>query len=129
MRQGSCFGPLLSTIYATKLFSIIKSHLPSAHLYTDDTQLYLSFRSLEGTCEAEALDAMENCIADVRSWIINDKLMLNDDKTEFLVIGTSKQLSKLSVSSIRIGDADVIPGTLGKKSGFLVRLAHGYGNT
>ena len=33
------------------------------------------------------------CIADIRSWMISDKLMLNDDKTEFLVIGMSKQLS------------------------------------
>ena len=107
--QGSCLGPLLFTIYASKLFSIIKSHLPSAHSYADDTQLYLSFRPLESACEAEALDAMERCIADVRSWMINDKLMLNDDKTEFLVIGTSKQLSKVSVSSIRVGDVDVIP--------------------
>ena len=38
-----------------------------------------------------------------------DKLMLNDDKTEFLAIGTSKQLSKVFVSSIRTGDVDVIP--------------------
>ena len=35
--------------------------------------------------------------------------MLNDDKTQFLVIGTSKKLSKVSVSSIRVGDVDVIP--------------------
>ena len=97
--QGSCLGPLLFTIYASKLFSIVKSHLPSVHSYADDTQLYLSFRPSESTCEAEALDAMEKCIADVRSWMINDKLMLNDDKTEFLV----------SVSSIRVGDVDVIP--------------------
>ena len=88
------------TIYASKLFSIIKSHLLSAHSYADDTQLYLSFRPLESMCEAEALDAMEKCIADVCSWMINDKLMLDNDKTEFLVISTSKQLSKVSVSSI-----------------------------
>ena len=108
MPQGSCLGPLFFTIYSSNLFSIIKSHLPSAHSYVDDTQLYLSFRPLESTCEAEALDAIEKCIADVRSWMINDKFMLNDDKTEFLVIGTSKQLSKVSVSSIRVGDVDVI---------------------
>ena len=29
--QGSCLGPLIFTIYGSKLFSIIKSHLPSAH--------------------------------------------------------------------------------------------------
>jgi len=44
------------------------------------------------------LDAMENCTTDVRSWMSNNKLKLNDDKTEFLVIGTSKQLSKVSVT-------------------------------
>ena len=109
MPQGSCFGPLLFTIYASKLFSIIESHLPPAHSNADDTQLYLSFRPLESTCEAKALDAMEKCIADVRSWMINDKLMLNDDTTKSLVIGTNKQLSKVSVSSIRVGDVDVIP--------------------
>ena len=107
--RGSCLGPLLFTIYASKLFSIVKSHLPSAHSYADDTQLSLSFHPLESTSEAVALDAMENCIADVRSWIIDDKLLLNNDKTEFLVIGTSKQLSKVSVSTIRVGDVDVIP--------------------
>ena len=108
-QQVTVNGPLLFIIYASKLFSIIKSHLPSVHSYADDTQLYLSFRPLEGPCEAEALDTMEKCIADVRLWKINDKLMLNDDKTEFLVIGTSKQLSEVSVSSFTVSEVDVSP--------------------
>ena len=41
--QGSCLGPLLFTIYVSKLFQILKHHLPSVHTYADDTQLYLSF--------------------------------------------------------------------------------------
>ena len=40
---------------------------------------------------------MENCIADIRSWMISDKSMPNADKTEFLVIRMSKQLEKVSV--------------------------------
>jgi len=44
----------------------------------------------------------------ISSWMINGKFMLNADKTEFLVIGTSKQLSKVSVGCIRVVDADVI---------------------
>ena len=107
--QGSCLGPLLFTIYASKLFTIIKSHLPSVHSYADDTQLYLSFRPSDGTNEAGALTAMESCISDVRAWMADDKLMLNDDKTEFLVIGTCRQLSKVSISSIQVGSVDVTP--------------------
>ena len=38
--QGSCLGTLLFTIYSTKLFEVIKNHLPQAHAYADDTQLY-----------------------------------------------------------------------------------------
>ena len=74
-------------------------------------KLYLSFRPSEGTSQAEALDAMENCISDVRAWMMDDTLMSNDDKTEFLVIGTNKQLSKVSISSIRVGEMNVAPAS------------------
>ena len=49
--------------------------------------------------------------------MINDKLMLNNDNTEFPGIGTSKQLSKVSVSNIRAGDVDVITVHLAKNLG------------
>ena len=37
--EGSCLGPLLFTIYSSKLFKVIKCNLPEAHAYADDTQL------------------------------------------------------------------------------------------
>ena len=42
--QGSCLGPSLFTLYASKLFEVVKRHLPSVHAYADDTQLYLAFK-------------------------------------------------------------------------------------
>ena len=38
---------------------------------------------------------MNKCIDDIRNWMIKDRLMINDDKTEFLFIGTRQQLNKI----------------------------------
>lgn len=84
--QGSCLGPLLFVVYASKLFEIVQVHLPNAHCLADDTQLYLSFNPNKLTDQAKALEAMERCISDLRKWMYRDKLKINDDKTEFLVI-------------------------------------------
>ena len=46
--QGSCLGPLLYVIYASKLFNIIEQHLRDAHCHADDSQLYLSIRPADG---------------------------------------------------------------------------------
>ena len=37
-----------------------------------------------------------------------DQLMLNDDKTEFLIIDTRQQLSKVSIQSIKVGHDEVL---------------------
>ena len=89
--QGSCLGPLLFTIYASTLFDVIKAHLPMVHCYADDTQLYVSFRPNKSTGQTgqfEAVTAIQPCVNDIRNWMTNDKLLLNDVKTEFLMIGT-----------------------------------------
>ena len=52
---------------------------------------------------------MEDCIKDIRNWLIEGRLLLNDDKTEFLVIGTRQQLNKLSPSVLHVGDHTIDP--------------------
>ena len=47
---------------------------------------------------------MEDSIKDIRNWLIEGRLLLNDDKTEFLVIGTRYQLNKLNPSVLYVGD-------------------------
>ena len=77
--QGSYLSPLLFSIYASKIFDVIRSHLLSVHAYADDTQLCISFcaNSIEG--HTSALAAMEHCISDIRSWMHHDKLKRNDE--------------------------------------------------
>ena len=50
---------------------------------------------------------METCISDVKQWMTSDKLMLNDDKTEFVVTTSRHLLKKAAVNTIRVGDCDV----------------------
>ena len=79
------------------------------HAYADDTQLYLSFSPSVGTGELDAVTAIENCIRDIRQWMCVRKLMLNDDKTEFLLVGTRKQLTEVSIDGVRVGDYNISP--------------------
>ena len=76
-------------------YIIVQDHLPNAHCFADDTQLYLSFDPNGPTDQAMALEAMERCISDLRKWMYRDRLKINDDKTEFLVIGSRQQLLKI----------------------------------
>lgn len=61
--------------YASTLFEIVKAHLPNAHAYADDTQLYLSFKPYSHTNQTEAVGAMEACIEDIRAWMAADLMM------------------------------------------------------
>ena len=50
---------------------------------------------------------MERCIRAVRAWLIVDKLKLNEDNSEFMLIGTRQQLSKVRTDSLIVGDTQV----------------------
>ena len=92
------------------LFDIISNHAPVAvHAYANDVQVYLSFSPSSCATEEQAVQVMQDCVADIKSWARQHSLMLNDGKTELLVLGTRQQLSKINISHLRVGDAIVAP--------------------
>ena len=115
--QGSCLGPLLFTLYTSELFEIIKYHLPMIHCHADDSQVYISFSPNDKAEQLAVVRNMEDCIRNIRFWMLNNDLKLNDDKTEFLIIGTSQQLEKLDNIIIRVGDSDIHPVSLARNLG------------
>ena len=106
--QGSCLGPVLFLIYASGLFKVAAKHLTNIHAYADDTQLYLSFKP---TSQQNAVNTIEECIADVRAWMVSNRLLINDSKTEFLIIGSRQQLANINVEGVTLGDAMITPVT------------------
>ena len=107
--QGLCLGPLLFTIYTRRLFDIVEHHLPQVHCHADDAQLYVSFSPNQSAEADAAIKSMTDCISDVRSWLISNNLILNEDKAEFLILGTKQQLAKVNNDNIKVGSANVSP--------------------
>lgn len=95
-------------MYASGLFKVVDKHLTNIHTYADDTQLYVSFKP---TSQANAINTIEKCITDVRNWMASNRLFINDSQIEFKIISSRKQLAKISVDSVRVGDAIIKPVT------------------
>ena len=75
--------------------SFIKAYsVDYVHAYADDNQLYISFKPGSKASELEAVTALQDCILDIKTWMTADKLKLNDDKTELIVIGTVRKWTR-----------------------------------
>ena len=105
--QGSCLGPVLFTIYVADLFQIIEKHLLEAHGYADDHQVYLSFRPIPSTNQTASVAAIENCVAELRRWMISIMLMVNDSKAEFLIVGSIQQLERVNIPFIHVSEDQI----------------------
>ena len=115
--QGSVLGPLLFTLYTTPLSSLISGHAISHNLYAEDGQLYVSF-SLGDS--AATLNGLQSCLVSVQSWMSTNKLKLNPDKTEFLVIGNERQRSKyLSMFPIELLGFETYPAKSARNLGVI----------
>ena len=68
------------------LLSMFTKHLPSAHGHADDTQLYFSFWLMSLESQVKAIKVLESCVAEVRYWFLSNCSMINDIKTEFVII-------------------------------------------
>ena len=74
-------------------------------------QVYLSFRPIPSTNQTASVAAIENCVAELRSWMISNMLMVNDSKTEFLIVGNKQQLENVNIPFIHVGEDQLTPVT------------------
>ena len=100
--QGSVLGPTFFSDYISPLSHIFDKWGVLFHSYADDTQIYAPFTP--GVDEDIVLNRLTNCINEVRIWMAKNFLKLNDDKTDFLVIGNKCFLTKVKCNLLSVGD-------------------------
>ena len=102
--QGSVIGPLLFVLYTSPLSKVIDSHRGIHHaMYADDTQIYIT---LKPNGKDEAVQKLSSCLEDIRVWSHNNRLCLNERKSEMIHI-TSKFRNTDSFPDLVTGDGSL----------------------
>ena len=98
--QGSNLGPLLFLIYVNDLPNCLS--FSNASLFADDTNLTTSGISAE-VVQSQLNEDLEK----VHRWLLANKLTLNIEKTEYMLIGSRQRLNDIQTPTIRLGDTEV----------------------
>ena len=117
--QGSCIGPVAFLAYTSAISEIATKHNISIETFADDTQLYTACNNNPKSIE-NSLHQIEQCISDVRIFLLTHQLKINDSKTEFLFIGTPLQLSRIDTQniSITVGNSTIKCSSSSRNLGF-----------
>ena len=79
---------------------MITSQKPKAMPMT--TKMYLSFRPIPSTDQIASVTAIENCMAELRSWMIFNMLIVSDSKAGFLIVWIKQQLEHVMMTSSNV---------------------------
>ena len=105
--QGSILGPRQYSIYTNPLANLIRILLLLFHMYADDTQVWKSFNPRCIYSQLSATTSVEMGIRNISEWMFNNKLKLNREKTEFLVIASSRSFPLITTKELHLDNETV----------------------
>ena len=116
--QGSVLGPILFIMYTQSLHALIKQHSLHDQSFADDTQVYHSCKPQN---TKQTIQSIQGCLTDIKSWMIDHKLKLNDDKTEALLIYNPRlSVTTSKPSFLTVGSSDITFSSSARNLGFIM---------
>lgn len=110
--QGSVLGPTIFTAHLSPVHDVVSRHEINLHTYADDNELYTSFNLLKGdqSDQLAAYRRISDCYDETHDWMTTNKLKMNGDKTELLLVLPSSRRGKgIELETIRVGSHQVTP--------------------
>ncbi len=90
--QGSILAPLLFGLYMLSLKSNNEKEPNLTNSYADDTQIYLAL----SPNDYSPIDSLCQCIDEIYSWVCQNFLQLNKEKTEVIAFGNKVAVLKVN---------------------------------
>ena len=88
---------------------ILRHHGVKYHIYADDIQIYLEVNpNVPGDVQC-ALFKLMKCVEDIQRWMVENKLNLNEDKTEFFIASSLHHSKKFDNITLLLGDVEISP--------------------
>lgn len=101
--QGSVAGPSLYSAYASTMNEIIPTTV-DIHGYADDHALKTSFAGSSRNEETDTIQTLQDLAVVIKVWMDQNRLKMNNEKTEFILLGSRQQLCKTNTTEVTIND-------------------------
>ena len=105
--QGSKIGPRMYSDYVRPLGRLLTALNLWYHAYADDTQASKSARAKDENDQKLTIARLQSGIQSVSEWMFQNKLKINQEKTEFLIIASKHNQRHIAVDHMVL-DGNVI---------------------
>ena len=85
----------------------IVNPLLTLHGFADDHAVGNKFKPGISSEEARCMCELEECAADLKVWMNQDRLKMNNDKTEFILFRSKQQLEKCKPKTLNVDNTEI----------------------
>ena len=102
------------------LDAIFRKYQLQYHIYADDAQLYVDLSGVRDGEIADAVCRVERCIKEARLWMSDHNLLLNENKTEAVIISAPNRKHMQDVTCVSVCGCNIVPSSNTRNLGIMI---------